>query len=130
MRMLLEQDRAGTDDFSPLPPLIAWCADLVKPTMRSRQGFCLRQGSLTSGSPGSVYIDHDPLIPCSVEQTTRRKKWVASQQILLKARTQGFHGGLVKGGEKTGERRAMGQQLSTKQGHEWFGKGSEPFVKG
>ncbi len=42
--------------------------------------------------------------------------------ILLKARTQGFHGSLIKGHEKTRKRRAMGQLIATKQGREWFGK--------
>jgi hypothetical protein len=38
-----------------------------------------------------------------VEQATRGSKRVASQQILLKTRPQGFYSGLIKGREKAGQ---------------------------
>jgi hypothetical protein len=59
--------------------------------MRKRQGFCLRQCPLTSGSPGAVHIDHQPLHLLSVEQTTRRGKWLPCKQVLLKEGTEDLH---------------------------------------
>jgi len=86
--------------------------------------------ALPGGLSGPVHIHHDPLPSRPVEQAAGRRKRFASKQILLKARAQGFHGGLIKGRKKTGKRRAMGQLVSIKQGHERLGKRSEPFVKG
>ena len=48
---------------------------------------------------------------------------------MSKARAQGCHRRLVEGGKKTGQGRAMGQLVATKEGHERFGKWLEPFVK-
>jgi len=36
---------------------------------------------------------------------------------------------MIESGEKARERRAMGQAVSAKERHEWFGKRGEPFVK-
>ncbi len=130
MRMRLEQDRAGADDFSPLAPLIAWRADLVKTTMRRRQNFRLRKRPLPGGLSSSIHIDHQPLLSRPIEQTARGVKRFASKEILLKARTQSFHCRLVKGRKKTRKGRTMGQTISPKQGHERLGKWSKPFVKG
>ena len=129
MRMRLEQDCAGADDFSPLTPLIAWRADLVKTTMRRGQDFRLRKRPLPGGGPRSIHIDHRPLLSRPIEQTAREVKRFASKEIFLKARTQSFHCRLVKGRKKTRKGRTMRQTISPKQGHERLGKWSEPFVK-
>src|SRR5260221_768593 len=130
MGMHLEQDRAGADDFSPFAPLIARCADLIKTTMGSGQRLHLRQCPLTGGLSGPIHIDDYPLFFCPVEEADRRWKREAGEQLRLKARAQSLEGSLTKVSKKTRKLRAMGQLMTTKQSHEWFGKRRQPFVKG
>jgi hypothetical protein len=33
---------------------------------------------------GSIDIDDDPLLPCPIEETTERSKWLAGKQIVLR----------------------------------------------
>jgi hypothetical protein len=83
--------------------VIAWRADLIKPTMRSRQGICLRQRTLLSHLPGSIDIDHYPLLTCSVKQATGRRKRFAGKYILLKEGSEGFHRWLIESRKETGQ---------------------------
>ena len=85
--------------------------------------------ALTGCLPGPVNVDHEPLRTCPVNETTEGGKRLASEQILVKKRTQGFHCGLIKCGKKAGQSRTMGQLISTKQRHEWPGPRSQPFIK-
>jgi hypothetical protein len=84
---------------------------------------------LTGGLSRAIHIDDDPLFFCPIEQASGGSKWVPGEQILLKEYAQSFYGALVKGGKKTGQGRAMGQLVATKEGHERLGKRVEPFVK-
>jgi len=84
---------------------------------------------LAGSLPGTIHIDDDPGFACPVEHTTGGNKRVSSQQILLKARAQGFHRWLIESGKKAGERRAMRQLVSAKESHERRSPGSEPLVK-
>src|SRR5258708_3536107 len=117
MRMRLEQDRAGADDFSPLAPLIAWRADLVKTTMRRRQNFRLREGPVAGGGPRSNPHDRQALPSRPNEQTGRGGKRFARKENLLKARPESLHWRVGKGRKKTRKGRTMGQTISPKQGH-------------
>lgn len=92
MGMRLEYNRTRADDFSSFASLIARCAYLIKTTMRNRQGFGLRQCSLTGRLPGPIHVDHEPLSACSVKQ------------VLLKECAQDFHRRLIKGRKKAGQR--------------------------
>ena len=88
MRMLLSQDGAGPHNFSPVAALIAWSAHLIKPTMRSRQGFRLRQSSLAGRLSGSIHIDHQPRRTCPVAQAAEGRKRRARKQIIVKERAR------------------------------------------
>jgi hypothetical protein len=109
--MCLKHHSTSTNHLSSLAALVAWRADLIKPTMRSRQGVCLRQGALTSRSPGSIHINHQPLVSHPIEQAARGGKRLAGEQVLLKKRSQGFYGRLIKGSEKAGERGGFFRRL-------------------
>lgn len=100
MRMRLEDHRPGANNLSPLAALIARRAHQIKPAMGSRQGVRLRKRSLAGHLSCPIHIHYCPLRSRPVEQAARRSKWGASQHILVKARTQGLHRGLVKGSKK------------------------------
>src|SRR5258708_382355 len=82
MRMRLEDDRAGTHDFSPLAFCIARLADLIKTTMRGGQRLHLRERTLTSGGPGSIHIHNPPWLSCSIHHSAWRGKRLARNQVL------------------------------------------------
>lgn len=103
MRMRLEYNRTRSHYLSTLPALIARRTHLIKPTMGSRQGVCLRQRTLPSRLSGSVHVDDHPLLAHPIEQATRRGKRRAHKQILLKERSKGFHTGLIKSRKKAGQ---------------------------
>ena len=59
MRMCLEYNCAGPYHLTSLPPLIARSADLIKSTMRRRQGFRVGKRALTSRLPRSIHQEPD-----------------------------------------------------------------------
>src|SRR5258708_2593845 len=128
--MRLEQDRAGAHDFSPLTPLIARRANLIEATMGSGQRLCLRERTLTGSLSRSIHIDHQPLFFHPVKQAAGGSKREACSQILLKESPQRFHRRLIKSGKKAREGRTMGQVMTTKKRHKWFGKWQQPLIKG
>ena len=95
MRMRLKHNGPCPYHLSPLPPMIAQRTDLIKPAMGSRQGVRLRQRALAGCLSGSIHINDEPLLACSVKQTARGRKRLLCKQIFLKKRSQGFHRGLI-----------------------------------
>jgi hypothetical protein len=82
MRMRLENYCPDANNFSPLAPLIAWRAYLIKPTMGSGQVFRLRQCPLASRLSSPVHIDDEPLPTAPINQATEGGKRFACKQIL------------------------------------------------
>src|SRR5258706_1128047 len=99
--------------------------------MRSGKLWRVRQCPLPCGLPGSVYIDDQPWLSLPIPDAAwRGGEWRSSDQIFLKHSAQRFHGWLIQGRQKTAERRAMGETLTTKQRHESARKRHESRVKG
>lgn len=123
MGVRLQESCARPNHFSAFAPLISRSTDLLKATMRRRQLWCVRKCSLSGNLPGSIGIGDQPMLALPIPEPTRRgsKRW-PSHQILLKQRSQGFHGGLIQSGEKTAERGTSRQHLATKERHEALGK--------
>ncbi len=86
--------------------------------MGEGQRLGLGKRTLAGYRPRSIYIDEQRGLPCSIRQAAWGCKRLAIEQILLKERTQCFHGGLIEGSKKAGKCRAMGQEVATKEGHE------------
>jgi hypothetical protein len=75
------RDRACAHDFSPLAPLIALRANLIKTTMRGGQRLRLRKRPLTGSLSRSIHIDHLPLFFHPVKQATRGSKSLGFQHL-------------------------------------------------
>jgi len=103
MRMRLKNDRTRVHHLSPLAPLIAQRAHLIKTTVGRRQSVCLWQRPLAGSLSSSVHVDDEPLPSRPVIEARWGGKRFASKQILLKEHAQGFHGWLIKGSEKAGQ---------------------------
>ena len=102
MRMRLDNDGAGTNKFSTLrvPDNLAHTPDQSDDEESARQmSVVIHVGEQ---SPVSVHINHQPLRPHPIKQATGGGKRRASEEILVKERTQGFHRRLIKRSEKAG----------------------------
>ncbi len=102
--MRLQNDCPGANDFSPLASRISWCADGIESPMGEGQRLGLGKRTLAGYRPRSIYIDEQRGLPCSIRQAAWGCKRLAIQQILLKERTQCFHGSLIEGEPRKRER--------------------------
>ena len=130
--MRLRDGRAGTDDLPTLAPSVAGRTHLSQPPLGCRQFRRLWQGTLAGGLARAIDVEDHSLAACSVNQPAGLPLFAqrARQPIFKKEHSQGFNRRWGEAGQKATERRAAGQLLPVEQGHEWFGKRSQPFIEG
>jgi hypothetical protein len=119
------------DDFPTLAPVVPSRTDLIQATLGSRQILRLRQGALASGLTRPIDVEDLPLSTCSVQQfaSLLLLSERAREQILHKARAQGFNSLQGKDGKKATERRAGGQFLAVERGHERLRPGQHRLIE-
>ncbi len=106
VRMDLENRRAGPDHLAALAPHISWSADFVEARLRCWEVGSSWHRSLSRGLPRSIDIEHEPMLPLPIPQTS----WFlffdqgASREIFQEECAQRVNGGLVNRREKATER--------------------------
>jgi hypothetical protein len=125
MGVSLQDGATCANHFSRLSPQVSGNTDLIITTMRSGQFRRVRQCSLSRGLPGSIHIDHQPVVP---QAGTSAPWWSgclrSRHQILLKQGSQRLNAWLIKRGKKRAEGRSMRQGVSTEQCHQGFTSGA------
>ena len=96
--------------------------------MGSRQRLHLWKCTPAGGLSGPVHIDDEPRLARPVEQAAVGSKWVPGHQILLKKGSNGLHTCLIEDRKKAGKV-AMGQEVTAKDRHKWFGERQQLFIK-
>ncbi len=107
--MGMENHRPRPNHFPTLASGVAWRADLIKPTIRSRQGICLWEGDAS----GRLVLFHPRRSLPTAHQSgrinhQRKGRVCARTDRMSKEGTERFHWSLIKRIKKTRKRRAMG----------------------
>src|SRR4051794_5137618 len=98
--------------------------------MRSRKASLVRKRTLASSLFGGINVHDQPVPSQAIRQATGRSERRSGHEIGEKERAQSLDGCLIQRREKTRERRAIGQMLALKEGHEDVRKRCESLVKG
>ncbi len=126
----LQHRRSGPSHLPSLAPQISRSTDPVKASMGRGKFGNRGQGSLSCRLFGAINIDDEPVLTLTIPQSPWRKGLARSpDQIFEKQCTQRLDRWLIQGSEKTTERGAMGQGLSTEECHKGRCKRGEALIK-